>query len=99
MDYVLSASLEEEPDWQEEDEVEEDAFVGTSGLFDDLERPVGPETAGALLEGFEQQQVREALLPQAADTPAGASVAAECGEELLPTCLRHVRDIPKPTRS
>ena len=45
------------------DEVNEDAFDGTPGLHNDLEKEVGHDTAGDLLDGIEQDQVRETLLP------------------------------------
>ena len=47
----------------DDDAVNEGAFDGTPGLHSDLEKEVGHDTAGALLDGIEQDQVREALLP------------------------------------
>ena len=47
----------------DDDAVNEDAFDGTPGLHSDLEKEVGHDTAGDLLDGIEQDQVREALLP------------------------------------
>ena len=47
----------------EEDAVNDEAFDGTLGLHSDLEKEVGHDTAGDLLDGIEQDQVREALLP------------------------------------
>ena len=47
----------------EDDAVNDEAFVGTPGLHSDLEKEVGHDTAGDLLDGIEQNQVREALLP------------------------------------
>ena len=63
MNHLLSTPPGEEPDWEAGDAVNEAAFVGTPGLRGDLEQEVGPATAGAVLKGIEQQQVREALLP------------------------------------
>ena len=45
----------------DDDAVNEDAFDGTPGLRSDLEKEVGHDTAGNLLVGMEQDQVREAL--------------------------------------
>ena len=50
-------------DWGAEEAVNEAAFVGAPGLGSNLEQEVGAATAGALLDGIEQQEVREALLP------------------------------------
>ena len=47
----------------EDDILNDDAFDGTPGLHSDLEKEVGHDTAGDLLDGIEQDQVREALLP------------------------------------
>ncbi len=63
MSDLLSTPPGDEPDWEVGDAVNEAAFVGTPDLRADLEQEVGPATAGALLGGIEQQQVREALLP------------------------------------
>ena len=51
------------PDWRDGDKIDETAFDVTEALRDDLEKEMGPATAGALLGGMEQQEVREALLP------------------------------------
>ena len=47
----------------EDDAVNDDEFDGTPGLHSDLEEVVGHCTAGDLLDGIEQDQVRETLLP------------------------------------
>ena len=56
-------SPETEPDWGGEgDTLDATSFEGTPALHDDLEKEIGPATAGALLAGIEQQLVSQALL-------------------------------------
>ena len=52
-----------EPDWGDGDTMDETEFDGRQALRHDLEKEMGPATAGALLGGMEQEEVREALLP------------------------------------
>ena len=54
---------DEEVAWGDEDTVNVAAFDGTAGLHGDFEESVGHAAARALEEGFEQQPVREALVP------------------------------------
>ena len=61
-DDLLSELPGEEPDWSNGDHVNEDAFDGTQELHNGLEQCVDTETAGAMLEGIERQQLREAVL-------------------------------------
>ena len=61
-DDLLSELPGEEPDWSNGDHVNEDAFDGTQEFHNGLEQRVDTETAGAMLEGIERQQLREAVL-------------------------------------
>ena len=53
-----STSSEFEPDWGDYDMIDEIALDATPALRHDLEKEVGPTTAGALLGDMEQQDVR-----------------------------------------
>ena len=61
--FLFSTPPGLKPDWRDGDKIDETAFDVTEALRDDLEKEMGPATAGALLGGMEQQEVREALLP------------------------------------
>ena len=63
-DDLLSELPGEEPDWSNGDHVNEDAFDGTRDFHNGLEQRVDTETAGAMLEGIEQQRLPEAVLPE-----------------------------------
>ena len=70
----------------EADAGNEDAFHGTPRLHSDLEEKVGQDTAGNLLVGMEQNQVRKALLP---DFLLHGQERMETNQELLKMqCLK-----------
>ena len=60
--FLFSTPPGLKPDWRDGDKIDETAFDVTQALRHDLEKEMGPATAGALLAGIEQQIVSQALL-------------------------------------